>query len=412
MPIRRRVASEVERDPLIAWWSAYLSGCPPRSSTPSGAPLHVVDLFCGAGGLALGIGQLASELGRPVVYELVVDSDPGAVATFAGNHDVRIRETRSVTSLIDYRVRGNGGRASFAYEPELLDEEHALVAQHLDLLTAGPPCQGHSSLNNRSRGRDTRNPLTLAVAAFAVATKVPKVIIENVPRVVRDEAGVVDTVRALLQSSGYSVTEGVLAANEMGWPQTRRRFFMVACLGTEPLPIEDVERALADSGPEQGGRPVSWLLTEAQSRRVEAGPTDVLDVRTAHSKENQDRIDWLFDNDEYDLPDARRPLCHQDGTTYGAVYGRMRPEQPAPTITTGFTSPGRGRFIHPTERRAITPREASAIQGFPLGYRFVGTGGTPPSRTQLAKWIGDAVPMPLGYAAALSALGSDGPGDA
>lgn len=91
--------------------------------------------------------------------------------------------------------------------------------------------------------------------------------------------------------------------------------------------------------------------------------------------------------------------------SYGAVYGRMRPDAPAPTITTGFTSPGRGRFIHPTERRTITPREAALIQGFPGNYRFVTEAGGLPTRTQLAKWIGDAVPMPLGYAAALAALG-------
>lgn len=127
---------------------------------------------------------------------------------------------------------------------------------------------------------------------------------------------------------------------------------------------------------------------------------------TAHSRENQARIDWLFENEAYDLPDSERPFCHRDGTTYGSVYGRMRPDAPAPTITTGFTTPGRGRFTHPTERRTITPREAALIQGFPSNYRFVTEVGGMPTRTQLAKWIGDAVPMPLGYAAALAALGN------
>ena len=93
-----------------------------------------------------------------------------------------------------------------------------------------------------------------------------------------------------------------------------------------------------------------------------------------------------------------------DDASYTSVYGRMRPNEPAPTITTGFTTPGRGRFVHPTNRRTLTPREAAVIQGFPLTYRFVTESGSPPSRSQLAKWIGDAVPMPLGYAAALSAL--------
>ena len=411
MPVPRHAGEHAEPDPLAAWWGAYLSGRSPRSTSSHARPLRIADLFCGAGGLALGVGQLANELGRSVVWGLVVDSDPGAVATFAANHDVRVRDTRAVTSLIDYRVRGYADRSSFAYEPELLDEDVASAANGLGLLTAGPPCQGHSSLNNRSRGRDPRNQLMLCVAAFAAAANVPRVIIENVPRVVRDAAGVVATARALLRSRGYRVTEGVLAADEMGWPQTRRRYFMVACRGVGPLPIASVRRALADPGAERGERSVSWLLGQVPRGRVTAEAKDPLDVPTMHSDENQARINWLFDSGAYDLPDSRRPRCHQDGTTYGAVYGRMRPGRPAPTITTGFTSPGRGRFVHPTERRAITPREASVIQGFPLGYRFVAAGGGAPSRTQLAKWIGDAVPMPLGYAAALSALGGAGSGN-
>lgn len=395
-----------KEDPLATWWGAYLSGCAPRSSASPAKPLRIADLFCGSGGLALGVGQLANELGRSIVWDLVVDSDPGAVATFAANHDVRVRDTRSVTSLIDYRVRGFADRSAFAYEPELLDEEILAALSGLDLLTAGPPCQGHSTLNNRSRGRDRRNQLMLCVAAFAAAANVPRVIIENVPSAVRDAASVVATVRTLLRSRGYRMTEGVLAADEMGWPQTRRRFFLVACREERPLSLSTVRRALADSNPERRERSVSWLLSQIPNCQGTAEVMDPLDMPTMHSEENQARIDWLFDNDAYDLPEARRPLCHRDGTTYGAVYGRIRPDQPAPTITTGFTSPGRGRFVHPTKRRAITPREASVIQGFPLGYRFVTVGGGTPSRTQLAKWIGDAVPMPLGYAAALSALGS------
>ena len=88
-----------------------------------------------------------------------------------------------------------------------------------------------------------------------------------------------------------------------------------------------------------------------------------------------------------------------------SVYGRLKPESPAPTITTGFMTPGRGRFIHPTERRTLSPLEAARLQGFPDTYDFRDPAGGPPSSLKLAKWIGDAVPMPLGYAAALSALG-------
>ena len=123
------------------------------------------------------------------------------------------------------------------------------------------------------------------------------------------------------------------------------------------------------------------------------------------SKENAGRIEFLFANDALDLPPSERPVCHREGTTYQAVYGRMSKKLPAPTITTGFMSPGRGRFVHPTRPRTLTPREAARLQGFPDTFRFTLDPEKPPTRHQLAKWIGDAVPMPLGYLAALSALG-------
>ena len=67
-------------------------------------------------------------------------------------------------------------------------------------------------------------------------------------------------------------------------------------------------------------------------------------------------------------------------------------------------TPGRGRYIHPTRRRVLTPREAARIQGFPDTYEFHVDPRNPPVKAKLAKWIGDAVPMPLGHAAGLAAL--------
>jgi DNA (cytosine-5)-methyltransferase 1 len=122
------------------------------------------------------------------------------------------------------------------------------------------------------------------------------------------------------------------------------------------------------------------------------------------SPENAERVEWLFSNDEYDLPLHMRPDCHKEGTSYGAVYGRMKWDAPAPTLTTGFLTTGRGRFIHPKRPRTITPREAARLQGFPDWFDFVGTEA--PARRDLAKWIGNAVPTVLGHLAGLAALSS------
>ncbi|MBL6927391.1 MAG: DNA cytosine methyltransferase, partial [Acidimicrobiia bacterium] len=114
--------------------------------------------------------------------------------------------------------------------------------------------------------------------------------------------------------------------------------------------------------------------------------------------------------DEYELALDQRPPCHKEGTTYVAVYGRMYPDRPAPTLTTGFLTPGRGRFVHPLRRRVLTPAEAARLQGFPDTYRWRLPGEQTPTSSLLTKWIGDAVPMPLGHAATLSVLGSGLPG--
>ena len=113
---------------------------------------------------------------------------------------------------------------------------------------------------------------------------------------------------------------------------------------------------------------------------------------------NEERIRYLFDNDEYDLPNNLRPVCHQDGNhSYNAIYGRLRYDQPAQTITTGFPSPGQGRYIHPSRQRTLTPHEAARLQFFPDFFDFTAA----PSRTALKVMIGNAVSVKLSYILAL-----------
>ena len=346
----------------------------------------------------MGVAQLAAEFGTRVITELVVDEDTEATAVYAANHDARIRCTKSVSSLIDYRVRGQACDAAFVYQPEILDPHLAEAVHGIDLVMAGPPCQGHSNLNNRTRRVDRRNTLYLTVPAFAVACGARMAIIENVPEVELDDNRVVETALQLFKSAGYKVTCGTLRADAMGWPQTRRRSFLTARRDTAPIPLVDIADVLQDHEP----RTLEWVIGDL----VDLHSDEIMDRTSEMSTENRERIDWLFENNEYDLPDPYRPLSHRNGTTYRAVYGRMHMDRPAPTITTGFMTPGRGRYIHPTRRRTLTPREAARIQGFPDKYRFVTDPRKPPTRSKLAKWIGDAVPMPLGYGAALSVFGA------
>ena len=380
-------------DGFQSWWRSFLL----NRKEPGHAverPVKVLDLFSSVGGLTLGLAEALQVMGRGIEVLAGVDVDGDALASFSHNHNPNSVIRDSVANLVDMRVSGRGIAARFTYEPEARGSL-ARLSSVPDVIVAGPPCQGHSTLNNYTRGDDPKNRLYLTVPAIAVALGVPVVIIENVPNVVNDKQGVVASARNLLGSAGYHVTSTTLAAHKLGWAQTRKRFFMVATKGEYPIELPWLKELLA-----REPAPVEWAIGDLEDS---LDPDDVMLGQPDLSPENRERIAYLFETENHDLPLENRPECHRDGTTYTAVYGRMRAGAPAPTITTGFVTPGRGRFIHPTRPRVLTPREAARIQGFPDWFRFVPASGGQPTRAMLAKWIGDAVPSVLGFVAGLSA---------
>ena len=389
-------------DGLSKWWNAYFDGeIPENIHVKRGdSSIRIADLFCGIGGFSKGIQQLVFELGYRPKFELAVDSDVGALNTYMANFNPTIAIGSDIQNLVDYRVRGQGLSAEFSYDPEIISERVQNVVSNVDIVVAGPPCQGHSNLNNHSRRTDSRNYLYLTVPAFAIASGAKAVVIENVVGIVKSKNEVVDSAISLLQQNGYSVETGVLAADEMGWPQTRKRHFLVARRnGSEyrpPLKINVIQEALSD----KITRSVMWAI----GGDITLSPQEFMHEVPNYSTETQSRLNWFQNSNEHNLPLSKRPQCHRDGTSYKSVYGRMRANSPAPTITSGYTTPGQGRFIHPTEPRTLTPAEAARLQGFPRNHIFIGKNANIPNRGELAKWIGDAVPMPLGYAAGLSVL--------
>lgn len=385
-------------DPFSAWWQSYVRAKDKSELGNAGEALGVVDLFSSVGGLSLGFGEAARALGWRVNHLLAVDVDQEALRVYRSNHKPRAVVNGSVRDLVDFRIAGAGRDATFATAPRSASEQVDRLSGRVDVILAGPPCQGHSTFNNHSRGDDPRNLLYLSVPAFALATDAKVVVIENVPNVVRDKYGVVQSSIALLKSNGYHVTSAVLAAHRLGWAQTRRRFFLVATKSESP----PLDLALLAKSMERAALPLSAVIGDLVDLALDE--SDVMHSVPVSSAENRKRIDWLFENDAHNLPDEIRPDCHKDGHTYDAVYGRMHWDRPAQTITGGFLSPGRGRFIHPLHPRVITPHEAARIQGFPDFFRFQAAGAEPPTRASISKWIGDAVPTILGYTAGVAAL--------
>jgi DNA (cytosine-5)-methyltransferase 1 len=388
-----------QQDDPAEWadaWRRHLTG--PQDLPLDGAPgLGIADLFSGIGGLALGFMRAASDEGIGCRSVFASDLDERALAVYSHNLGTQICSSRSAANLVDFQVRGQGGSSRFPYVPELVGDEIAALRGSVDVVLAGPPCQGHSTLNNRTRGDDPRNRLYLTVPAFAVAVGARAVIIENVPGVTRSRGNVVETAITLLEDNGYYVSPHLLVADRLGWPQTRKRYFLVAVRDAPPEPLQQVAERFR-----RRALPVSWAIGDLLDREINA--RDPLHVTADLSAENAERIAWLFENEEHETPNHLRPECHRDGTTYGAVYGRMWWDRPSPTLTTGFFTPGRGRFVHPLQPRTLTAREAARIQGFPDWYDFSAGGALSPVKKDLSKWIGNAVPAVLGYAAAASVL--------
>ena len=348
-----------------------------RRKTPidysRGSPsLRIVDLFCGCGGMSLGLAEAARRLDLGTDILLAIDTDEIAVGVYSRNF------TRARVECSDVREFFDG-----SLEARLTSRERRQRQSlgDIDVLLGGPPCQGHSNLNNSTRRIDKRNGLYSRMARAARVLRPSIVLIENVPSVLNDHEQIVDVTAAELERTGYAVEHRCVDLCRIGIPQTRKRHFLLASqsLAVDPVAVFDilVSKDLK--------RTVSWALGDL----VETKTNTIFDSTTSTSKENQRRIDWLFDNDEYDLPNQLRPRCHRDKDhTYKSVYGRMKWNQPAQTITTGFLSMGQGRYVHPILRRTITPHEAARLQTFPDFFSF----GENTLRTYMARLIGNAVP--------------------
>lgn len=405
-----------------AWWQQFLqeSSDPLADKLARRKPLAVLDAFSSVGGLSLGARVAGELLKTPVHIGLAVDIDPAAVQVHKANLGTDLTHTGSVTDLVRWhpgRDRTTGKRRFKSCEPTRPD----LLTEHtFDLLIGGPPCQGHSTLNNQTRSDDKKNELMIEMAALAVALSIPTVVIENVPNALNDARKAIKWTTEYLESEGYAVFPGsydeetrvrpqdaVLRAQQLGWPQTRKRLFLVATKNGTVTGFDEAIQRVRLQDPDSMS--VWWAIAGLQDEPKKF-PDSILHTTPELSPDNKRRMEYLFNKGpgkggRFDLDDnSIRPKSHQNGHTYPAVYGRMRFNQPAPTITGGFMTPGRGRFIHPTRPRVLTPHEAARIQGFPDWFDFAAGLNRAPTRGELAKWIGDAVPSIMGATAVITAL--------
>jgi DNA (cytosine-5)-methyltransferase 1 len=335
-----------------------------------GSEIGIVDLFSGCGGMTVGAIEGARRAGRVASLRLAVDIFTPALEALQltlGADDDRVARL-DLASVV-------GGVAE-AVRPS---ERRLLKAgEGARLLMAGPPCQGHSALNNHTRHDDTRNDLYLVVARVARLLKPAAVIVENVRGVGRDRRSALANCTAALQELDYTVTHKLIDLHSLGVPQTRVRHVLVATRA-RGFEFEELRSHV--------GRSVAWAIEDLQG----IDGMTLFDTASVPSEENERRMAWLFAHDADDLPNEERPVCHRSDHSYRSMYGRLRWDEPAQTITTGFSSMGQGRFVHPRSPRTLTPHEAARLQFLPDFMEF----SLAEHRSELATMIGNAAPPAL-----------------
>ena len=212
------------------------------------------------------------------------------------------------------------------------------------------------------------------------------ILIENVSTVRHAREGVIEAVEKHLPrvGPGYRVAHRVIDVSKLGVAQARKRHVLLA-LADELSPDEVLDEVLSATCQ----RTTRWAICDLVKT---SGRPGLMDQVAGASEENRRRMAWFFSDEgrgQYNLPNPLRPPCHRDKVhTYYAVYGRLRWDEPAPTLTSGFYSTGQGRHVHPDVSRTITAREAARLQSFPDFYDF----DSARTRNALATLLGNAVP--------------------
>ncbi|HHY38260.1 MAG TPA: DNA cytosine methyltransferase, partial [Clostridia bacterium] len=308
-----------------------------------------------------------------------VENDPVVAKTYRLNHPEVLLYQCDVRSV----------------SPTEMMEKAALERGQLTVLSVCAPCQPFSR-QNRYRLGDTRAPLILETIRFVSVLLPVFVFLENVPGL-KECDPILKTLTDGLSDIGYLV-EGpkVVDAVNYGVPQFRKRLILLAGRYEKPafpkpthLPPEEA----AKTGKARWRTVADAFVGLPKLASGEKSEVDPLHRARRHASIVLERLKYIPHNggSRHELPPHLQLTCHCKGNAigYNDVYGRMAFDRPSNTLTGGCTNVTKGRFAHPVEDRAITPREAARLQTFPDWYEFFGSYG------QVSEQIGNAVPVLL-----------------
>lgn len=339
---------------------------------------RTLDLFCGIGGLTLGLQRAGfTSVGG-------VDHWEDALATFSANLDV--------PSL----------RADLK-EVELSEIETALKINRsdIDVVVGGPPCQGFSTVGKRESS-DPRNTLWKHFVDLVSAIRPAYVLIENVEGlVVMDRGQVVNGIISAFGEIGYRMKARLLISANYGVPQLRKRVVFLGwldglCEPSHPSPLVQphvtVGEAIFDlpelAPGESAGRYTREPLTPYQAAR--RGLTAILSNHEAakHPDSLVEVLRHIPDGgNRRSIPDNLQPK-----SGFHNSYARLASDKPAIAVTSNMRKPSSARATHPKQHRGLTVREGLRLQSFDDSFVPVG------SRTAQYLQVGNAVPPLLAQA--------------
>lgn len=341
-----------------------------------GKKLKVIDLFSGCGGFSYGF----ESAGFHVV--LGVDNDKMALETFKANHK------NSKTLMVDL------------HDDKSVDRIIAEVKEHkIDVIIAGPPCQGFSLTGARQKN-DDRNKLFYSVFKLAGKIKPKAIIIENVPGLATLYNGhAKDAIIEEFQKLGFTNDSKVLFAPDYEVPQIRRRIFFVGMnpkYGTFQFPkevltpahynttsdaISDLPPRIKEFGNEQDKYDTK-PKTDYQRKMRNGSKVLFNHVATRHTDHVINVISQVPEGGNH----KNLPPGVGDSRIFNEAWTRYHSKKPSKTIDTGHRN-----HFHYKYNRIPTVRENARLQSFPDTFVFFGT------RTQQNKQVGNAVPPLLGF---------------
>ena len=255
--------------------------------------------------------------------------------------------------------------------------------QSCDVLVAGPPCQGFSTLGKRDP-EDTRNWLCLELVRWVDVAKPRVIVVENVAPFLYSRPCRV--LMKKLSIRGYAVQSCILNALDFGVPQRRRRAFIVAAQCGRPFEPQRVAAGYKNPRDAWGGLSVN---PDGENLHIAPVPSELALSRMQVLPYGGDKRDILRL-----APGLAVPSWFSYPREVTDVWGRIRWEEPSNTLRTCFQNPSKGRYIHPEQNRVVSVREGARLQTIPDSWSFVG------SRTRVVNQIGNAVPPLLGRAVA------------